>query len=167
MFPKTRLLLVIVLLSVSCARVSKPPANLIAGTLLSKGGPIQNAEVKLKSYADESCAKLGQKNKLTEAEDQQFKQCSREVSSTTSDSQGNYSFPNIADGWYSLQINWTTKDDPVKSNPMWKPLFLYREEGYLITFIAAKDSSFHGLAVGEPFLFSGGDTGKKDLKLKL
>lgn len=167
MFPRMAAPLAIVILLASCARSPKSSAAFIGGTLSGSGGPIQNAEVKLKSYTDENCAKLGQKNKLSEAEDQQYKQCSREMSSTTSDSQGKYSFPNIAAGWYSLQMNWTTKDDPLKSNPMWKPLFLYREEGFLITFIAAKDSSFHVLATGEPFHFSGGDTGKKDLKLKL
>jgi len=167
MFPKILVPIAVVILVASCARAPKPPAAFIGGTLSGSGGPIQNAEVKLKTFADENCAKLGQKNKLSEAEDQHYKQCSREVASTTSDSQGKYSFPNIAEGWYSLHINWTTKDDPLKSNPMWKPLFLYREEGFLITFIAAKDSSFHALATGEPFHFSGGDTGKKDLKLKL
>ena len=167
MLPRTAAALAIMVFLVACARAPKPAAAFIGGMLSGSGGPIQNAEVKLRSYADENCAKLSRNNKLSEAEDQQYKQCSREVSSTTSDSQGKYSFPNMVEGWYSLQMNWTTKDDPVKSNPMWKPLFLYREEGFLITFIAAKDSSFHGLAVGEPFRFSGGDTGKKDLKLKL
>jgi hypothetical protein len=167
MFPRIATPLAIVIVLASCARSPTSSAAFIGGTVSGSGGPIQNAEVKLKSYADENCAKLGQKNKLSESEDQQYKQCSREMSSTTSDSQGKYSFPNLTEGWYSLQINWTTKDDPLKSNPMWKPLFLYREEGFLITFIAAKDSSFRVLATGEPFRFSGGDTGKKDLKLKL
>jgi hypothetical protein len=168
MSPRIVTLLVIGILATACARAPQSPTTgSITGTLSGAGGPIQNAEVKLQSYADENCAKLSQKDKLSEAEDAQYKQCSRQMSSTISDAQGKYSFPNVADGWYSLNVNWTTNEDPLKSNPMWKPIFLYREEGFLVTFIAAKDSSFRGLAVGEPFRFSGGDTGKRDLKLKL
>jgi hypothetical protein len=169
-------LLIIIVISTACSSnkgvpdssnkgVSEPRASTIAGTLSSSNSPMQNAEIKLKSYKDENCVKLGQKNKLSQEEDQQFKQCHQQVSSTTSDAQGKYAFPNITDGWYSVEVNWTTKENPVKGNLL--PFFVHRKEGFLITFIATKDSTYHVLAVGEPFQFSAGNTGQKDLTLKL
>ncbi|HKZ76741.1 MAG TPA: hypothetical protein VJ124_00350 [Pyrinomonadaceae bacterium] len=140
MVKKILIPLALVIISFSCLsnkEIPSPRGGTIAGTLSGSNGPLQNAEVKLKSYKDENCAKLGQKNKLSQEEDQEFKQCSQQVSAATSDSQGKYAFPNIGDGWYGLEVNWTTNEDPLKNNPMWKPLFLYREEGFLITFIAA------------------------------
>ena len=146
---------------------SAPPAATISGTLANAKGPLQNAEVKLSIYKDESCVKLGQKSNLPPAEDEQFKQCHQQKSVTNSDVQGKYSFPNVSDGWYSITVNWTTKEDPVPTNPMWKPLFLYRADDFLITFIAAKDGSFRMLAVGPPFQFQGGGSTEKNLTLKL
>lgn len=138
----------------------------IAGTLANSRGPLQNAEVLLKVYKDENCMKLGKQQNLSPEQDAQFKQCRQQVSTSNSDAQGKYSFANVADGWYDITVNWITKDDPLPANPMWKPLFLYREADFLITFIAAKDGSFHMLAVGEPFQFQGGST-EKNLTLKL
>lgn len=146
---------------------SAPPAATISGTLANSKGPLQNAEVKLSTYKDENCVKLGQKGNLSPDEDQQFKQCQLQKSVTNSDAQGKYSFPNVSEGWYSITVNWTTKEDPLPSNPMWKPLFLYRADDFLITFIAAKDGSFLLLAVGQPFEFKGGGSMEKNLTLKL
>lgn len=170
MVNKKLVFIVLVVISVSCssqkgAATSSVPT--ISGTLSGSNGPLQNAEVKLKGYKDENCAKLAQQKNLSPEEDQQFKQCSQEVSATTADAQGKYAFPSVPDGWYSLEVNWTTKEDPLKSNPFWKPLFMYREEGFLVTFIAAKDSSFRMVAIGEPFRVSSGNAAHKDLKLKL
>ena len=146
---------------------SAPPAATISGTLANSKGPLQNAEVKLNTYKDENCVKLGQKSNLPPDEDQQFKQCQQQKAVTNSDAQGKYSFPNVSDGWYSITVNWTTKDDPLPTNPMWKPLFLYRADDFLITFIATKDGSFHMLAVGQAFQFQGGGSTEKNLTLKL
>jgi hypothetical protein len=173
MVNKKFVLLLLVIISTACSSnkggsdsnktVSEPPARSIAGMLSGSNGPMQNAEVKLKSYKDEACVKLGQKNKLSPEEDQQFKQCHQQVSATTADARGKYAFPNIGDGWYSVEVKWTTKEDPRGGNPM--PFFIHRKEGFLVTYIAAKDGSFHVLAIGEAFQFSGGNTGQKDLKL--
>lgn len=170
MVNKKLVLLVLVVISVSCSSnkgVLTSSAPTISGTLSGSGGPLQDAEVKLKSYKDENCAKLAQQKKLSQEEDQQFKQCTQQVSATTADAQGKYAFPSVPDGWYSLEVIWTTKEDPLKSNPFWKPLFMYHEEGFLVTFMATKDSSFRVLAIGVPFQVSGGNGVHKDLKLKL
>jgi hypothetical protein len=147
---------------------SAPRANVISGTFTGPEGPIQNAEVKLTTYKDENCVKLSQsKNKLSAEEEKEYKSCSQQAGATTSDAQGKYTFANISDGWYRLQFNWTTNVNPISTNPMWQPLFLYREGEYLITFIATKEEpKYHGLAMGEPFQFSGGESGRKDLALK-
>lgn len=169
MVKKRIVLLALVVISAACASnkgVLTSTAPTISGTLSGAGGPLQNAEVKLKSYKDANCAKLAQQKKLSPEEDQQFKQCTQQVSATTADAQGKYAFPSVPDGWYSLDVNWTTKEDPLKSNPFWKPLFMYHEEGFLVTFMATKDSSFRMLAIGEPFQVSGGGV-HKDLKLTL
>jgi hypothetical protein len=143
-------------------------ANVISGTFSGPDGPIQNAEVKLTSYKDENCVKLSQsKTKLSGDDEKNYKSCSQQVGKTTSDAQGKYSFPNISEGWYSLTFTWATNVDPVPSNPIWPPLFLWREGEYLITFMATKqEPKFHGLAVGEAFMFSGGESGRKDLTIK-
>ena len=143
------------------------PAGTIAGTLANKSGPMQNAEVTLKVYQDENCVKLGQQSNLPPEQKAQFERCRKQLSATNSDVQGKYSFANVADGWYALTVNWTTKEDPVPNNPMWKPLILYRADDFLITFIAAKDGSFHMLAVGEPFQFQSRTSTEKNLTLKL
>ena len=163
-------LVVLIVISASCSSnqgVLTPSSPTITGTLSGSDGPLQHAEVKLKSYKDENCVKLGQQKKLSPEEDQQFKQCTQQVSATTADAQGKYAFPSVPDGWYSLEVDWTTKEDPLKRNPFWKPLFMYREEGFLVTFMATKDSNFRMLAIGEPFQVSGGNAAPKDLKLKL
>jgi hypothetical protein len=165
-------LLILMLVTVSaCSATNKDSATSttrgLTGTLSTSRGPMQNAEVKLSNYADENCTKLALKQKLSPEEDQQLKQCSRQAASTTSDAQGKYAFPNLTDGWYSVQITWTTSEDPLKSNPMWKPIFLYRENDFLITFIAAKDSTFRMVAGSAPFQFHAENSLQKDLKLKL
>jgi hypothetical protein len=169
---KKLFILIAVLVAAGCSSNKSgspagPRAGTIAGTLANSGGPLQNAEVKLSTYKDENCVKLSQKSNLSPDEDQQSKQCRQQLSVTNSDAQGKYNFPNVSDGWYSITVNWTTKEDPLPTNPMWKPLFLYRADDFLITFIAAKDGSFHLLAVGPPFQFQGGGSTEKNLTLKL
>lgn len=161
-----------VLIVAACAnKTTAPPvgprAGTIAGTLANKNGPMQNAEVSLKVYKDENCVKLGRQNNLSPEQKAQFEQCLTQSSATNTDAQGKYSFTNVAEGWYGLTVNWVTKEDPMPNNPMWKPLFLYRESDFLITFIAAKDGSIHMLAVGEPFQFKATESAEKNLTLKL
>ena len=169
---KKLFILVAVLIAAACANKTiappaSPRAGTIAGTLANKSGPLQNAEVSLKMYKDENCVKLGQQNNLSPEQKAQFEQCRTQLSATNTDAQGKYSFANVAEGWYGLTVNWITKEDPVPNNPMWKPLFLYRADDFLITFIAAKDGSFHMLAVGEPFQFKPAESAEKNLTLKL
>jgi len=88
------------------------------------------------------------------------------VSSTTSDAQGKCASPNVPDGWYSLEVNWTTNEDPMKSNPFWKRFLSIKKKIFSLLSWATKDSRFRVLAVGQPFQVASGQTAQKDL-LKL
>ena len=121
------------------------------------------------TYRDENCVKLSQtKGKLSAEQEQQYKDCSREAGATTTDAQGKYAFANVGAGWYRLEFRWKTNVNPIKSNPVWGPIFMYREGEYLITFLATQDEPrYHGMAIGEAFQYSGTEPSQKDLGLKL
>lgn len=75
-------------------------------------------------------------------------------------------YQTFPDGWYRLEINWSSNDDPMKSFP-WKPLFPYEDGDYLVTFLAAKEPPpFRVMAMSKPFRFSAGEATQKDLRLK-
>lgn len=157
-------------LTISCAgdkgdggATASQPANVIEGTLTGPDGPLRRAEIRLKTYRDEDCVKLAQsKAPLSQEEKMQLEECSRELTTATSDEEGRYVFPNVSEGWYGLVVNWTSDAKP--SIP--GPLFIYREGDFLITLIWNKDKPLTGTAVGEIFRLSGGQTGRKDLMLK-
>jgi hypothetical protein len=166
----------LVVIAIACGRQPgsylsspAPSSKTINGTLSGSEGPIQNAEVKLMTYKDENCVKLSQtKGKLSTEQAQQYKDCTREAAATTTDSQGKYAFANMDTGWYRLEFRWKTSVNPIKSNPMWQPIFIYREGEYLITFLATKEEPrYHGLAIGEAFQYAGTESSQKDLGLKL
>ena len=139
----------------------------IYGNLSHQGSAVPNADVKLKAYQDQACVNLGKETKLSPEQEKQIKECSREAANTKTDNSGNFRFTDQRDGFYSLEFSWATNDDPNKSFSMWKPFFMYREGGYLVTFIAAKgDPQYRIIALGEPFQFAGGDTGRRDVSLK-
>ena len=84
------------------------------------------------------------------------------------DAQGKYAFATVGAGWYRLEFRWKTNVNPIKSNPVWGPIFMDREGEYLITFLATRDEPrYHGMAIGEAFQYSGTEPSQKDLALKL
>jgi hypothetical protein len=127
----------------------KPPA--VSGTLIGSDGAIAGAEVTLKTYRDEACVKLAEATELSESETEQLDECSSEFASTTSDTQGQYRFPDVSPGWYKLSFSWTLAQKPDVMFP------IDFRDGFLIAFYETNTSPkvYSALALGEIFQFSG------------
>lgn len=131
----------------------EPPA--ISGTLLGNEGVMKDAQVSLTSYQDEACVKLGNSTtQLSASEEQQLKECRKELTTTTTDAQGQYKLSDIKPGWYSLRINWILSKQPDELGLM----SIATRDGFLTILGESKETSgkYIGIATqNNPFYFSG------------
>jgi hypothetical protein len=107
----------VILLSVGCSAPATISGKLIgpdSDEPIGPHGPIAEAQIYLKAYQDEDCVKLAESTQeLSDQEKKQLEDCAHDdASSTTSDTEGRYEFPEIGRGWYSLVIEWELREPP-------------------------------------------------------
>lgn len=84
-----------------------PVSPTLSGKIVDLDGPVAGAEITLKSFQDEACVKIAESTGgLSEEEEKQLDACSKEIAKVTSNEEGQYEFPDIGPGWYSLSVFW-------------------------------------------------------------
>lgn len=126
---------------------SVPPA--ILGKVTGSKGPITEATISLETFRDESCVKLAESTSgLSDLEKQQLEECSDEVASVTSDTEGRYKFSEIDPGWYKLNITWRLNQKPEFQSGL-------KDEFFVVVLKLGSEKQYTVLAQGDIFFFSG------------
>ena len=127
----------------------EPPA--VFGTLIGPEGAIIEAKITLQTYQDESCVKLAEASKLSESDKNQLEICLSDFASTTSDTEGQYRFPEVSPGWYKLIFRWELSKELEYILP-----FEVRD-GFLIAYFNTTQTpiKYYASAQGDIFYFSG------------
>jgi hypothetical protein len=99
------------LLFLKAANAQSPPGA-IRGTLKERGSAIIEASVFLQSFDDEKCAKLFESHKGNARSVERLNACMHDMSTTTPDDHGNYSFAGLQPGWYAIHFLWSIREKP-------------------------------------------------------
>jgi tetratricopeptide (TPR) repeat protein len=136
-------------LTVNAVQAQDSPSA-IRGTLSEAGTPITEATIFLRSFDDETCAKLFTIAKEDRKSAGELESCMHDVGSTSPDTAGSYKFAAPRAGWYAVHFLWNIGKKPSPS------MHSFNQGRWTVMYAGHKDSTgrYDSMAQDTPFYFS-------------
>ena len=127
----------------------------VEGTLTDQGKPFAKGLVVLQRMKDEHCAKLFSSSHPSAQEVRQLESCARDLPWINTDEKGNYSYRQLAPGWYSIRFLWLLGKLPARETAT-----TCSSVEWAIFFQPGKDTSgkYNAMAQGNPFEIKAGES---------